>query len=55
LNIFGHDGDTLGMDGAEVGVLEESDEISFGRFLKGGDGVALETDFGLEILGDLTD
>jgi len=25
LEVFGHDGDSLGMDGAEVGVFEEGD------------------------------
>ena len=29
LNVLGHDGDALGMDGAQVGVLEESDEVCF--------------------------
>ena len=28
LDILGHDGDPLGVDGAEVGVLEESDQVS---------------------------
>ena len=28
LDVLGHDGDTLGVDGAQVGVLEETDEVS---------------------------
>jgi hypothetical protein len=28
LDVFGLDGDTLGVDGAEVGVFEERDEVS---------------------------
>jgi hypothetical protein len=28
LNVFREDGDTLGVDGAQVGVLEETDEVS---------------------------
>ena len=27
LNVFGHDGDALGVDGAQVGVLEEADQV----------------------------
>ena len=29
LDVFWHDGDPLGVDGAQVGVLEEADEVSF--------------------------
>ena len=38
LEISGHDGNSLGVDGAEVGVLEEGDQVSFGGFLEGQDG-----------------
>ena len=34
LDVLWHDGDTFGMDGAQVGVLEKSDEVSFGCFLE---------------------
>jgi hypothetical protein len=27
LDVLGHDGDALGVDGAEVGVIEEADEV----------------------------
>ena len=27
LDVLGHDGDTLGVDGAQVGVLEEADDV----------------------------
>jgi hypothetical protein len=33
LHVPGHDGDPLGVDGAEVGVLEESDEVCLGGVL----------------------
>ena len=36
------DGDTLRVDGSEVGVLEERDEVSLGGFLEGHDGRGLE-------------
>ena len=55
LDVLGHDGHTLGVDGAQVGVFEESDEVSLAGFLEGHDGRALETQVGLEVLGDLTD
>ena len=34
LNVFGHDGDALGVDGAEVGVLEETHQVRLGGLLK---------------------
>ena len=37
LNVLGHDGDTLGMDCAQVGVLEERDEVRLGCLLEGQD------------------
>ena len=43
------------MDGAEVGVLEETNEVGLGSFLEGHDGRRLETEISLEVLGDLTD
>ena len=43
------------MDGAQVGVLEESNEVGLGSLLEGQDGRALEAEVGLEVLGDLTD
>ena len=43
------------MDGAKVGVLEKTNEISLGSLLKGKDGRSLETEIGLEVLGDLAD
>ena len=55
LDVLWHDGDTLGVDGAQVGVLEESDEVSLAGFLQGHDGGALEAEVGLEVLSDLTD
>lgn len=43
------------MDGAEVGVLEEGDEVRLDRLLESADGRALEAEVGLEVLGDFTD
>ena len=53
LNVSGHDGDPLGVDGAEVGVLEEADQVGLGGLLEGQDGGALEAELGVERAGDL--
>ena len=34
LDVFGHDGHSLSMDGAQVGIFEEADKVRFGSFLK---------------------
>ena len=49
------DGDTLGMDGGQVGVLEERDEVRLGGLLEGTDGRRLEAKISLEVLGNFTD
>ena len=43
------------MDGAQVGVLEEADEVGFGGFLESENGGALEPEVGLVVLGELSD
>jgi hypothetical protein len=43
------------VDGAEVGVLEERDEVSLNGLLESADGRRLEAEIRLEVLGDLTD
>jgi len=55
LDVLGHDGDTLGVDGAQVGVLEQTNQVGLAGLLEGHDGRALEPQVGLEVLGDLTD
>ena len=55
LDVLGHDGDTLGVDGAKVGILEETDEVSLRGLLEGHDGRALEAEVSFEVLSDLTD
>ena len=55
LDVLGHDGDALGVDGAEVGVLEKANQVGLGRLLQGQDGGGLEAQVGLEVLGDLAD
>ena len=43
------------MDSAQVGVLEEGDEVGLNGLLQSTDGRRLEAEIGLEVLGDLTD
>ena len=54
LDVLGHDGHSLGVDSAQVGVLEESHQVGFAGFLQGHDGRALEAQVGLEVLCDFT-
>ena len=53
--ILGLNSNTLGVDGSQVGVLEERDEVSLRSLLKGADSRALEAEVRLEVLSDLTD
>jgi len=53
LNVLGHDGNALGVDGAEVGILEEANQVRLRRLLQGHHGRRLEAQIRLEVLGDL--
>ena len=55
LNVLGHDGDTLGVDGCQVGVLKEAHQVGLSGLLQSQHCAALEPQVGLEVLGDLTD
>ena len=55
LDVLGHDGDALGVDGAEVGVLEEANQVRLAGLLERQNGRRLEAEVGLEVLGDLAD
>ncbi len=35
LNVLGHDGDTLGVDSSQIGVLEQANQVGFGCLLEG--------------------
>lgn len=54
LDVLGLNGDTLGVDSAQVGILEEGDEVRLDGLLEGTDGGGLEAKVALEVLGDLT-
>ena len=52
LDVLGHDGNPLGVNSAQVGVLEQTDEVSLGGLLEGKDSAALEAQVSLEVLSD---
>lgn len=54
MDILGHDRHTLGVNCAQVGILEQSNKVGLGSFLEGQDSGGLETEIRLEVLGDLT-
>jgi hypothetical protein len=54
LDILWHDGHTLGVDCAQVGVLEQTDEVCLSGLLEGKHGRALESEISLELLGNLS-
>jgi len=54
LDVFGHDGDTLGMDGAQVGVLKQTHQVCLTGLLKSSNGSTLEAQISLEVLGDFS-
>lgn len=55
LDILLLDGDTLGVDGCQIGVFKQRDQVRFNRLLQGPDGWRLEPQVCLEILRDLPD
>jgi hypothetical protein len=48
------DGNTFGVDGSQVSILEQRDEVGLSGLLKSHDGGGLEAQIGLEILSNLT-
>ena len=49
------DGNALGVDGTEVGVLEKSNDVGFGSLLESLKGLGLETQLMVHVHGDVTD
>ena len=52
LNVLGHNGHALGVDGAQVGVFKQTDKISLACLLKSHHGRTLEAQVGLEVLSE---
>ena len=55
LDVFRHDGNSLGVDGTQICVFEQPHEVSFSGFLEGSNSGALESKIGLEVLCYLPD
>ena len=55
LEVLAHDGHSLGMDGAEVGVLEERHQVGLCCLLERQHSLTLEANFLFELGGDLAD
>jgi hypothetical protein len=54
LHVLWHDGNSLGMDWAEVGVFKETDEVSLWCFLESKDSRWLESEVILELWGNFS-
>ena len=54
LNILRHDGNTLGVNGTQVSVFEETNKVGLGGLLKCKNSSTLESKIRLEILCNLT-
>jgi len=55
LDILWHNGHTLGVNCAQVGVLEKANQISFAGLLKSADGCTLEPEISFEVLSNFSD
>lgn len=53
LDVFGHDGDSLGVDGTQIGIFKQPHQVCLASLLKGTDGCTLKPQVRFEILGDL--
>ena len=54
LHVLWHDGDSLGVDGAEVGVFEKTNHVGLSGFLESEDSRGLESEVVLEVVGDFS-
>ena len=52
LDVLGHDGDSLGMDGTQVGIFKEADQVCLRCLLQGHYSRGLEPQVSLEVLGN---
>ena len=55
LNVLRHDGDSLGVDCAQVRVFKQADHVALRCFLNRQDGLRLEAQVRLHLLSNLTD
>jgi len=55
LEISGHDGNSLGVDGAQVGIFEKTDQVGFSSFLKSQNSGALESQVSFIVMSNFSD
>ena len=55
LDVLWHNGDPLGVDGAQIGVFEKTNQVSFWGFLQSCDSSRLESQVSFEVLSDFSD
>ena len=53
LDVFGHDGDSLSVDGTQISIFKQTHQVRFASLLQRADGGTLEPQVGFEILGDI--
>ena len=53
LDVFGHDGDSLSVDGTQVSIFQQTHQVRFASLLQRTDGCALKPQVSVEILRDL--
>ena len=54
LDVLWHDGDTLGVNGTQVGIFEKTNQVSLASLLESHNSRALESKISLEVLGNFT-
>ena len=54
LDVLGHDGHPLGVDGSQVGVLKQANQVGLSSLLEGKYSAGLEPEVGLEVLGNFS-
>jgi len=54
LDILWHNSDTLGVNGAQIGVLEQTHQISLAGLLESSNGSRLEPQIGFEVLSNFS-
>lgn len=55
VEILSHNSNSSSVDGAEVGVFEQTNEVSFSGFLEGEDSLGLESDIVLHFHSNISD
>ena len=54
-HVFSHDRLSLRVDGTQVSVFEDTNDVGFSGFLQRNDSLALEAQVGVKLLGDVLD